>query len=171
MTATPEFLRALISEAGAQSAKRLSFIAIRLYIGGFYIQTGTSKIGKGDYGLGYQDSLVEHVTGSLQRAPDFYAWFLEHVVLNAPAVFTLMVAWGETMLGVALLLGIFVRLAGFFGGFMALNFALSSGRALWLPSFDVTLTLVLITLALGRAGRSLGIDQYLSKRFSGYWAG
>lgn len=163
--------RAFYTGARAQTAARLSFIMLRLYLGVFYITTGTSKLGKGDFGLGYQDSLVDHVTGSLERAPAFYAWFLEHVVLAAPALFTLMISWGETALGVALLLGIFVRLAGFMGGFMALNFALSSGRALWLPSFDVTLTLALVTLALGRAGRSLGVDQYLAKKFSRYWAG
>ncbi len=142
-------------------------IPLRFYLGAFYVQTGLNKLLKGDLGAGYLPDVVAFAEASLERAPAWYSFFLEAVVLDYPLVFTLMVAWGETLLGFALLFGVTVRLAGFLGAFMALNFALGSGRPLWLPSFDVTLALALLTLGAARCGRVYGIDLFLAKRFPG----
>lgn len=137
----------------------------RLYLGAFYFQTGLSKILKGGVGTGYEPDLIAFVEASLDRAPGWYSLFLEHVVLGWPLLFTLMVGWGEFLLALGLLFGVSVRLAGFLGAFMAFNFALASGRALWLPSFDVTLAVILFTLGLARCGRVYGADYFLAKRF------
>ena len=154
------------------------FMLLRIYLGAFYIMTGTNKVFKGDLGLGYMDDLVHFVTGVVLRAkpggevavpgfeaaaPDFYVLFLESVVLPNPEIFTYLVAWGETLLGFALLFGVSVRLAGFMGAFMAGNYLLASGRGLFLPSFDALLAYSLLTLALARAGRTFGIDTMLAK--------
>lgn len=147
------------------------FMLLRIYLGTFYIMTGTNKVFKGDLGLGYMDSVVDFVTGVVQRAeeggggatPDFYVSFLKSVVLPNPEIFTYLVAWGETFLGLALLFGVSVRLAGFMGAFMALNYAIASGRALYLPGFDALLGYTLFTLALARAGRTFGVDVFLAK--------
>lgn len=154
------------------------FMLLRIYLGVFYIITGTNKVFKGDLGLGYMDDLVHFVTGVVFRAkpggeeavpgfasaaPDFYVSFLESVVLPNPEIFTYLVVWGETLLGFALLFGVSVRLAGFMGAFMAGNYLVASGRGLFLPSFDALLTYSLLTLAVARAGRTFGVDVFLAK--------
>lgn len=143
---------------GGATGPLLALLPLRSYLGIFYVQTGWNKIARGDGGLAYQESLVDFVTQSLDRAPAWYAAFLEHVVLNAPGLFTLLVSWGELLLGLSLLFGLFVRPAGLLGTFMALNFTLAGGRAVWLPSFDVLLTILLFSLALVGAGRVWGGD-------------
>lgn len=162
------------AETQHETAARLSLIFLRLYLGMFYYATGTNKVFRGNWGLDWQDNLVRTVTSaldkpedSLNQVPLWYAAFLEHVVLEMPTVFTLLVAWGETLLAFALIFGISTRLAGFLGSFMAINFALMSGRAIWLPHFDTTLSIALLTLGLARSGRVLGVDQYLVKRWPG----
>ncbi len=167
------------ADARQENTARLSLIFLRLYLGAFYYTTGTNKIFRGDWGLEWQESLVRTVNGALNKpadsfaqVPGWYAAFLEHVVLQMPTVFTLLVAWGETLLAVALIFGVTTRLAGFLGAFMAINFALMSGRAIWLPHFDTTLSIALLTLGLARSGRSLGVDQYLAKKWpsrSWFW--
>lgn len=157
-----------------ESTARLSLIFLRLYLGIFYYATGTNKLLRGNWGLDWQESMVRTVSGALDKpddafnqVPGWYAVFLEHVVLEMPTLFTLLVAWGEALLAVALIFGISTRLAGFLGAFMAINFALMSGRAIWLPHFDTTLSVALLTLALARSGRVLGVDQYLAKKWPG----
>jgi len=44
------------------------FMLLRIYLGAFYIMTGTNKVFKGDLGLGYMDDLVHFVTGVVLRA-------------------------------------------------------------------------------------------------------
>ncbi len=151
----------------SESSTRAALVFLRIYVGNFYIITGLNKVGRGDWGLGYQDSVAATVTGAIENENvyGFYKTFLEGVVMPNLEVFTLLVTWGETFLGFAMLFGISVRLAGYLGAFMAFNYALASGRALDLPSFDMSQTLILLTLGLSAAGRSFGVDQYLAKKW------
>lgn len=154
---------AIYRDAAEISPPRWTLLLLRFYLANFYIITGLNKVAKGDWGLGYKPSVESFVKDSLEGTSALYRAFLEGVVLPNLEVVTLLVAWGETLLGFALLFGIFVRLAGWMGAFMALNFALASGRALWLPSFDTLLAIALLTLAIGAAGRVFGADQYLRR--------
>ncbi len=156
--------QAVLSDARQVSYPWWLLLILRFYLAAFYIMTGLNKVMKGDWGLGYRPSVESFVTTALDKTWGFYRAFLEGIVVPNYDFFTLAVAWGETLLGFALLFGIFVRLAGGMGAFMAFNYALASGRAPWLPSFDSLLTLALLTLALASVGRIFGLDQYL-KRF------
>ena len=104
----------------SESSTRAALIFARIYIGNFYILTGMNKVGKGDWGLGYQDSVVATVQGAIENEGvfSFYKSFLEGVVMPNLELFTLLVTWGETLLGFAMLFGVSVRLAGYLGAFM-----------------------------------------------------
>ncbi|MFK7603611.1 DoxX family membrane protein [Deinococcus sp. SM5_A1] len=65
------------------------------------------------------------LTGALAKTggdhPDvsgWYAWFLQHVALPNAAAFSYLVAYGEVLVGVALIVGLFTGIAAFFGGVM-----------------------------------------------------
>jgi len=62
-----------------------------------------------------------------------------------------MIAWGEVIVGAALILGLFVGLAAFFGSFMNLNFLLAG---------TVSVNPIMITL---------GVFLILAWRVAGYW--
>src|SRR5262245_43280417 len=60
-------------------------------------------------------------------APAFYRPFLEQVAIPHAQGFALAVAWGEALLGVALLLGAFTNLASLLGIVLMANLYLASG--------------------------------------------
>ena len=55
----------------------------------------------------------------------WYAWFLQNLVLPNAAFWSYLVAWGEVLVGIALILGIFTGIAAFFGSFMNINYLLA----------------------------------------------
>ena len=51
----------------------------------------------------------------------WYAWFVQHVALPNAQIFSYMVAYGEFLVGVALILGFLTGVSIFFGMFMNLH--------------------------------------------------
>jgi thiosulfate dehydrogenase [quinone] large subunit len=76
-----------------------------------------------------------------------------------------LVAWGETLVGIALILGIFTGIAAFFGAFMNFNFMLA-GSASTNPV--LFLLAMLIVLAWKTAGW-WGLDRYVLPRLGTPW--
>ncbi len=100
------------------------------------------------------------VQGALARsdAGVIQSWwrsFLEEVVLPNAEVFSFLVMWGETLVGLALLLGAFTAFAAFIGILMNISFLLSG--AVGQNLIFIILGLVLI-IGGTNAGR-YGIDQ------------
>jgi thiosulfate dehydrogenase [quinone] large subunit len=90
----------------------------------------------------------------------WYAWFLSHVVLPHTLVFSNMVAVGEVMVGVALVLGCFTGVAAFFGSFMNLNYLLAGAVSINPQLFVLQLFLVLSY----RVSGYIGLDRYLAPK-------
>lgn len=81
----------------------------------------------------------------------WYATFLQNMVLPNSVLWSFMVSWGEVVVGVALILGLFVGLAAFFGAFMNLNFLLAG------------------TVSVNPIMFTLGLFLVLAWRIAGYW--
>lgn len=96
----------------------------------------------------------------------FMVPFLENVVLKMPGVFGILVAWGELLLGLALILGALTRLSAFFGIVMMFSFLWTKGLTFWAANnYDAMWILILATLMFCGAGRVLGVDRWLHERF------
>jgi thiosulfate dehydrogenase [quinone] large subunit len=114
---------------------RLSWLwlVIRLYVGYEWITAGIEKLGNPAwFGAKAGTALTGFVNGALAKTsgahPDvqtFYGWFLQHVVLPNAGIWSYMVSIGETLVGIALILGLFTGIAAFFGGFMNANYLLA----------------------------------------------
>jgi uncharacterized membrane protein YphA (DoxX/SURF4 family) len=93
----------------------------------------------------------------------FYRGFLLNVVQPNAAVFAGFQQVTELIIGVALLVGAFTSLAGAASSFFFLNLFLAylnPGTEEWIWT-QVLLLAVALVVALGRAGRSLGVDALL----------
>lgn len=109
------------------------WLILRLYLGWEWLQAGWAKLNNPAWtGSKAGTALTGFLTGALTKAsgehPDvqgWYAWFLQHVVLTNTVLWSYLVAWGETVVGVALILGIFTGIAAFFGSFMNLSYLLA----------------------------------------------
>lgn len=140
-------------------ALRWLLVVLRLLMGFMWLGTGWSWVTKPDAPA----YLVGAIEVSLDRAVFFYVPFLKHVVLPNVGLFAFLVAWGEFLTGVALFLGTLSRFGAGVGMFILLNYALRQGP----PSFKFFIPMLAIHIAilLGAAGRTLGGDHFLHKRW------
>lgn len=94
--------------------------------------------------------------------------FILNVVLPHPVFFSYLVAFGELAIGISLLTGCLVRISSLFGSFHNLNILLAvampegNGAQIRLNRLYVFLHLLFV---LSSAGRSLGVDEWLKKKF------
>jgi thiosulfate dehydrogenase [quinone] large subunit len=114
--------------------------------------------------------------GFLQRNLDqertfaFFRPFVEHVALPYHQAFGWMVAWGELLVGISLIVGALTRLSAFFGLVMLFSFMWAKGLAFWVGSnYDALWILILATVMFTGAGRVLGVDRLLLRRYGNRW--
>ncbi|MCA9964172.1 MAG: hypothetical protein KC423_08015, partial [Anaerolineales bacterium] len=99
---------------------------------------------------------------------DWYRSFLTYM-LNAEAYtwFAKLIAYGEVLIGIALILGLFTGIAAFFSGFMNWNFIMAGSASTNGMLFFIA---VLLILAWKTAGY-IGVDYYLLPYLGTPWTG
>ena len=134
---------------------------VRLYLGYQWFTAGWGKVTNPEgvwIGAKAGTSVAKFIEGALTKTsgehPDvsgWYATFLREVALPNAAFFSYLVAFGEVLVGVALILGLFTGFAAFFGAVM---------NSSYLFAGTVSTNPVLLLL---------GILLILAWRVAGYW--
>lgn len=155
---------------------RLSWIwlILRLWLAWKWIEAGWAKVqnpawtgsGSGAPIAGFVKGALAKSTGEHPDVPTWYASFLQSVVLPNAGTWSKLVAYGELLVGIALVLGIFTGIAAFFGAFMNFNYLLS-GTVSTNPM--MFLVAGLLVLAWKTAGW-LGVDRVLLPALGTPWA-
>ncbi|HEX7336445.1 MAG TPA: TQO small subunit DoxD [Gemmatimonadales bacterium] len=95
----------------------------------------------------------------------FYKNFLEGTVLTQSSTFAQLTAWGETVVGIGLTLGLLTGLASLVGLFLVANYGLATQ---WMSpgqqGFHLVLFFLMLAFFLARAGRTWGLDGWLARR-------
>lgn len=113
------------------SSTRASWIwlVIRLYLGYAWLTAGWKKVTNDAWTGDQAGTAVQgFIKGALTKAESgkdvtgWYAAFLEHAVLPNAKLFSVVVAYGELLVGVGLILGLLTGIAAFFGGLMNVSF-------------------------------------------------
>jgi len=134
---------------------------LRVYTGNYFAWHGFGKVRNANFAEGMSGFLNARIDESFS----FYRPFIETVVLPNQAVFAALVAWGELLLGLALIVGLATRYASFAGAFLVTNFWFAKGEAFLAGSnHDAVWLVILLVLALVPAGRIAGLDDGLSDR-------
>ncbi len=141
------------------------WLIIRLYVGYEWLVAGWAKIHNAVWvGPDAGGAITGFINGALAKTagahPDvqgWYAYFLQHAVLPHAAFWSHLVAYGELIVGIALIIGLFTGIAAFFGLFMNLNYLLAG---------TVSINPVLFTLSIGlimawKVAGWLGVDGFL----------
>lgn len=149
------------------------WLIVRVYVGWAWLSAGWGKIQSSSWvGENAGAPIEGFVHGALEKTagahPDvqmWYAWFLENIVLPNSSFWSHLVAWGEVLVGIALLLGVFVGIAAFFGALMNLSFLLAG---------TVSINPVLFTLSIGlmlgwKVAGHLGLDRFLLPMLGTPW--
>jgi uncharacterized membrane protein YphA (DoxX/SURF4 family) len=141
---------------------RAALVFLRIYFGVILLLAGIPK---------HQSDFTPRLTGflnevALTKAQPFYQEFVRGVVLPHAQIFAGLVSWGEVLAGAALVLGLCTRLAASAGLLLVLNYMLAKGNWPWYPSSnDAAFAAISIALLVGAAGRTLGLDIFLSERW------
>ncbi len=141
------------------------WLIVRVYVGWSWLEAGWGKLGSpmwtGDQAGG---ALSGFIQGALQKTagahPDVQGWyasFLQNVVLPHASFWSHLVTYGEILVGVALILGIFTGIASFFGLFMNFSYLLAG---------TVSTNPILFILGLGlvmawRIAGQFGLDYFV----------
>src|SRR5829696_4663076 len=133
------------------------WLILRLWLGYEWLKAAWGKwaeggwVGEGAGGAvqGFAQGAIAQTTGEHPQVTQWYASFLENVVVPNAALFSYLVILGETLVGIALVLGAFAGIAAFFGVFMNASF-LFAGTAGANPL--MALVAILLVLAWRVAG-------------------
>lgn len=141
---------------------RGALVLLRVYLGTIFLVAALPKL-QWDFTPG----LIGFVqTVGLQAGHPFYHTFLQRVVLpNAPVIAGL-VGWAELLVGVTLVLGLMTRLSASLALVLTLNYMFAKGAWPWTPSSnDAAFVTIALALLIGAAGRTLGLDAFLARRW------
>lgn len=134
-------------------------IALRFVMGGMMLFAGIGKVtGDPFNAAGYLANVpaaspVSGIYGTMAASP----MLVDVINVMIPAT--------QILIGVALLVGAFVRLAALGGALQMGAFYLGGWEGEWLTLFDSTLIYLVVFLAIGAfaAGRIAGLDRYIEQ--------
>jgi thiosulfate dehydrogenase [quinone] large subunit len=115
----------------ASTGSAAVWFVVRMYVGSDWFLAGWEKVTSPAWGTsgkaltGFVSGAISKSSGANPAVQGWYAWFLQHVVLPNAGLFSFLVTWGETAVGVGLLLGILTGIAAGFGVLMNLNYILA----------------------------------------------
>jgi thiosulfate dehydrogenase [quinone] large subunit len=130
---------------------------IRIYIGYQWAAAGLGKVMGGFDASGFIQGAIAQAGGENPAVQGWWAAFLEAVALPNAGLFSFMVAWGEVLVGIALIAGIFTNFAALMG--ITMNFAFLLSGTVSTNAQMVILTLFLIAAGYN-AGR-YGLDRWV----------
>ncbi len=169
MFSDPPIAQILFSHTGSA----WFWLVVRLYVGWEWLVAGFGKVGNaawtgdtaGSALTGFLNGALAKTAGAHPDVQSWYAWFLKTIVMAHPAVWGYIVAWGELLVGVALILGIFTGIAAFFGMFMNLNYLLAG---------TVSINPILFTAGIGlilawKIAGYIGLDRYVLPAMGTPW--
>ena len=135
----------------------LPLVLVRVFLGVTFLGS--------DHGNGSPDELPGFLAFAARNAYPGYRDFLTNVVAPHAALFATLTTIGEIAVGVALILGAGTRLAGVIAIFLLVNYLCAKGARPWVPSIDASDIALAVLIVAGAAGRRLGIDALLYRRF------
>lgn len=151
------------------------WLVIRVLLGLSWIDAGSHKVTEagwmqtGESLRGFWERAVSiPEAGKPPIAYDWYRSFIQGLLDSGSYVwFAKLVAVGEVLIGVALILGAFVGIAAFFGAFMNWNFIMAGAAS---TNGLLGIAAILLVLAWKVAGY-YGADYFLLRKLGTPWKG
>lgn len=149
------------------------WLILRIWLGWQWYRAGISKVldpawtgpDAGTALRGFLNNAILLGQGPRPDVQPWYAMFLEKVALPNAGIFAYAVAYGELLVGVALIVGALTGIAAFFGSFMNMSYLLAG---------TVSTNPILFTVALGimlawRVSGWYGLDRWLLPALGTPW--
>ncbi len=140
----------------------VALLVARLYAAQYLLQTGFGKLSRGFLWGGALMPQLERFLAGTSHA--WYKAWLVNVVIPHEHVCAILVALGEPLVGVALLLGALTRFSAGVGIFMVGNYLFAKGWSNPAANLDKTFITLLLVILIGGAGQCWGLDGWWRRR-------
>lgn len=137
---------------------------VRLYLGYVWLTSGIGKLTGGFEVQGFLQGAIGKAEGAHPAVQSWWAVFLEQVALPNHELFAFLVMWGEVLVGLALILGLFTNLAALGGIMMNFSFLLSGTTSTNPQMAILTIFLLVAGANAGRYGLDRWVLPYLMKK-------
>lgn len=138
------------------------WLILRLYLGYSWLMAGWGKVTSDAWtGENAGVAVKGFMEGALALAKEgdvagWYAWFLENLVIPNAVVFSYMVAWGELLVGLGLIVGLLTGIAAFFGALMNMSFLLAGT----VSSNPVMFIIAILLIMAWKVAGWYGLDRW-----------
>jgi thiosulfate dehydrogenase (quinone) large subunit len=117
----------------ASKPMAIFWTVVRVYLGWLWLRAGWGKVtnpnwvgeNAGAAVSGYLQGALGRATGENPTVTPWYAWMIENIFLPNAALMSYLVAFGEVLVGIALIVGFLVGVSAFLGGLMNVSFLLA----------------------------------------------
>lgn len=165
----PPFAKFLFSDPRAS----VIWLIIRVYVGWQWIEAGMNKVTNpawvqtGEAVRGYWANAVAiPEVGRPAITFDWYRSFLQFMLgAEAHTFMAPMIAWGELLIGIALVLGVFTGISAFFGAFLNWNFMMAGTASTNPVLFALSIGIMLAWKVAGY----IGLDYFLLNMLGTPW--
>ncbi len=150
------------------------WLIVRVYVGYQWVDASLHKLSAPEWMQtgaaikGYWENAVR-IPEAPAQAPIHFEWyrtFLQTLLDSESYVwFGKLIAIGEFLVGIALILGLFVGLAAFFGASMNFSFMLAGS----LNAGPVLLVLQILLMIAWKIAGHFGLNYFVHKRFGTFW--
>ncbi|MBS4192482.1 DoxX family protein [Bacillus sp. FJAT-49705] len=129
---------------------------LRIWLGYQWLTAGWHKVTDGFDASGFMQGAIAQATGDHPAVQGWYAAFLENFALPNADLFSTLVAYGEVLVGLGLILGAATIPALIAGAFMNLNFLLAGTTS----TNPMLYTEAIILLFAGSGAYYWGVDRF-----------
>jgi len=147
------------------------WLVLRLYLGYTWLMAGIGKVTSDAWtGENAGAAVKGFMGGAIALAEEgdvagWYAWFLENLVIPNAVVFSYMVAWGEVLIGLGLIVGLLTGIAAFFGAMMNMSFLLAGT----VSSNPVMFVIAMFLIMAWKVAGWYGLDRFALPRLGTPW--
>ncbi len=157
----PKFAKLLFSDPRAG----WFWLIVRIYVGWQWFSAGIEKFqGQGWVGptagtamTGFINGALTKTTGTHVDVQGWYGGFLQNFVLPNTAAWSYAITFGEILVGLGLIFGLFTGIAAFSGGLMNANYLLS-GTVSTNPMLFILATWIVLAW---RVAGTIGLDRFV----------
>lgn len=149
------------------------WLMIRVYVGLQWLEAGLEKVREpvwvgaqaGTALRGFIMGAISASNGAHPTVQGWYAGFLQHAIIPNVGWFSYIVAFGELLLGIALIIGVFTGLSAFAGAFANMNYMLAGTTS----TNPILAFLQLFLILAWRVAGYYGVDRVLLPALGTPW--
>lgn len=148
------------------------WLILRLYLGYSWLVAGINKVSSDVWtGENAGAAIQGFMGGALEKVEEgdvagWYAWFLENIVIPNAVPFSYIVAWGEVLVGLGLIIGLLTGIAAFFGALMNMSFLLAGT----VSSNPIMFMIAIVLIMAWKVAGWYGLDRWLLPKLGTPWS-